>query len=749
MDYETDNDQANKPRDDNERDADLRNYLLRVIEEAYNGNESEVSETREQVFNRYYGKHRGDEEEGKSKMHTREVYETTEWALPSIVRVFTSHELPVEFEPLNEQDEDRVAIETEIVHHIITQKNPGFLNYATWFKDCLLNPNAYAKVWAEEKVEVEIETMTGVDMQSAQMLLSNPDTEVVEYAKDVKSVFDPQQGGFVEVDVYELNLRHTRRDVQIKIAPLPPEESLIDAGLHTLDCDEAEITAHRRKMSVSDLFAMGYDLDALDAVGPSQDGSDHNAERINRLFYEDESPESNSHEEQDSGPQRQLWVHECSVKYDYDEDHIAERRRVVMVGDEIFENEGDMHQPIIAIASVLVPHKHICMSYAESVIDLQDTTTTLLRQMLDNVYAQTDKRHFFDENALTDDNATMNQYLDARSKMIITDGPPAGAVMPEDTPPVINELLAVLQFFQDKGQVRSGVAPTLSLDPNVLKDSTMGAFREALNEANQRLELLVRLLAETGVKKLYQKVHALMRRHMNTPISLKIRGRWQTVTPSEWPQRTEIKVNVGTGQQSKQMKVQMLFQLLGIQKEAMASGLTDLSRVYKTLSDLVELADLGDGNSRFIDPKTPEFTPPQPPPPDPVMVAQVEHLRANTQKIQSDAQRAGAESMSKLQLEFQRLRDDQERFAKEFVQKQTELERRYGLDAVKTASELANTDADTRNKDIDGDKAELELSDAVAEVEDAIDSMNMIDSGEFNDEGNDDDGFGPDQSQPE
>ena len=79
-------------------------------------------------------------------------------------------------------------------------------------------------------------------------------------------------------------------------------------------------------------------------------------------------------------------VEECYLLADVDGDGIAERRKVIKIGREIWQNEEDDYVPLVAMASIIMPHTHTGMGMAEPVMDLQLISSTLMRQQLTNLY---------------------------------------------------------------------------------------------------------------------------------------------------------------------------------------------------------------------------------------------------------------------------------------------------------------------------------------------------------------------------
>jgi len=584
------------PKSSVKREEEFKNWIENKLDHAINNEEGDVSSLREHLFDRYYGKEYGNERDGASSFTTREVFEAIEWALPALLRVFTSTDRAVEFEPIRGADEQQARVETDIANQHLQQKNNGFLMLHNWFKDMLMYPNGYIKIWVEECEKIRVQHVTGLTLQNVQELHNNPIVEILEADR----YMEVYEGVPIELFSLKVRFKETVRDLTIK--SVPQDQVLVDRNADSIDLDDCKFVAHRVQRSIGELVAEGYDFDELIALSDGKDDSTFNSERTNRLFYEDESPDRDDSEDRDDA-QRTLWVHEIYCEYDYDQDHVPERRRVYMIGPEIFENDPDEYQPLVACSSIVMQHKHIGMAYAESVADLQLLSTTLTRQMLDNIYKQNVRRHFMNEQALLHDNSTMDDYLDARSEAVLFNGPPSEAIMPETVQSLTGELLEVIKHVEEKPQLRTGIAPNLSLDPEVLNGSTMGAFMGALDQATQRQELLVRVIAEVGYKVALRKVHYLMRTHLNQPGEMKIRGEWQSYDPAQWPERNDVRVNVGTGTTGQQQKIELLLGVLEKQEQhAMSSGLANEAKIFHTLTKLIETARLGSVDSYFINP---------------------------------------------------------------------------------------------------------------------------------------------------
>jgi len=731
-------------------DDNVRAFLGRKIDAAMNQDGNDLSTARQENFNYYIGAEYGNERDGYSKVVTREVLETVEWVMPSILRVFTAGDRVVVFDPMGPQDEAQAEQETDITNYSVLKANKGkgFLSLHHWFKDMLMYPNGYLKAYMEECTTTDTGMVTGLDAGAVAQLQKDPDVEILE--QDSRIVEMPpivQVPGMPpmpqQIEVFDLKIKTTKQIKELRLMPVPPEECLVDPDCTSIDLDEADCVVHRTKKDFTTLVTEGYDRNKLEQIGasPNDGGYNWGSEKVNRLFYADESPMTSEYEDDDS--MRQYWVHECYVWMDYDRDGIAEFRRICMIGDVIFENEETNYQPMIALSAILMPHKHNGMSYADLMKDLQLLMSTLKRQLLDNIYKINIRRKAFSEDALTEDGSTMAAMLNAQAEFIPVKGRAQDAFFPEPSQSIVADLLPVMQYVDEQKNMRSGVSPTVALDPDVIQEATVGAFTQALDQSSQRVEMLVRIIAETGMKTLMLKVHQLLRMHQDIATTIKIRGQWIPVDPQGWRDRTDMTANVGLGYNNKTQQMQLLTQLLALQQQSASAGLADQKKVFNTLHKLVNASGLGDVNQYFLNPNDPNWKPP-PPAPDPQMVlaqAQAAALGADSQaKIQKNQQdfqlaqqkqfmdhqaKQGDQQLSQADrvLAYQKMQQDAQQFAA-----------KHGLDLGESAAKIRNQDADSELKGAQAIKAKaeaghtaVEASDTFKQAKDIVKSQGSID----------------------
>lgn len=656
-------------------ETELVGLLADKISRALNDEDGEISTIRQENLDYYLGELYGNERDGYSQYRSREVLETVEWCLPALLRVFAAGDVVVSFSPVGPEDEVQAQQETDAVNAALTKSADFYLTCYNWIKSALLEPVAYSKIWMEETKTACGETYKGLTLQELMLLMNEPGVEILEQAEYMQ-----------DVPLFDVRIRRTHYEPKLRWEPVPGEETLVDESHTRLRLDDAEFVCHRVKRTYSWLVSNGFDRDMLDEVSPEA-GREWGGEKTNRLFTEDESWADLTDDADKS--MRTYWVHEVSLMVDFDGDGIAERRRIVMIGDKIFENAEYDYQPIVPLCAIPMPHRHVGLAEADLVKDLQLLKSTLIRQLLDNIYRVNRPRARVGVNALTDDGRTLTSLLDPLAEYIPCEDP--SAIIADVQPSFVGDLMPAIQFFTDQQQTRTGITPNLSLDPAVLQKSTMGGFTAALEQASQRVELLARTMAETGFKWLALKVHRLLKEHSQRPMMLKLKGQWMEVNPADWRDRTNVDVHVGLGFNDKSKEMLATQTILQVQQQLMPMGVVTPQNILASAADLITAAGKKSPERYFSAPP-----PPQPPQPDPnLMIAQ-----AQAQAMQLDAQskmlRAQVEGQ-KAQMEMQKAQMEGSLSSRETDLKAREAELKLQIAQLEAQLKMAESRANVQH----------------------------------------------------
>jgi hypothetical protein len=598
---------------------ELNALVKHELESAYGAYDGDLSGEIAENIDFYLGEPFGNEEEGKSSVISRDVMDVIEWIMPSLMRVFTSNERAVVFDPVEPSDEEAAKQETDIINHVFYKENDGFLNIYTWFKDALLSKNGILKVWWDPTKKTEREEYKGLSDSELEILLSHPDVDPIEHS---------EEGG-----LHDLTVLRTVNNGCARVKPIPYEEFLVSKDADCVLMQDARFCAHKTLKTRSDLIEMGFSKKKINKLPQfhSKTWID-NEVRLSRDYLTDDQFSQDSNHTQTE----LIEIHECYYRVDFDGDGIAELRQITLAGDEILLNEPADRVPFIAITPVILTHKFYGMSVADMVKDIQLIKSTLMRQVLDNTYLANNSR-----TVVQDGMVNLDDLLTSRSGGIVrTLGRPSDVTMPLPYNPLPPQTMEVLGMMDTMRKERTGVSQdSMGLESNVLAHGRTGVINQSYDMARMRTELIARIFAEIGMKPLMRELHAILQKNQNKPKWVQLRGKWVEVRPDEWKCRYNMTVNVGLGTGNKDRQMAMISQILAMQEKLLPTGrgITE-QNVYNALEKLVEFAGLGDVNQYFTDPST------QPPPSNEpsteerMAMAQIELAQQDIQSRRAEAE---------------------------------------------------------------------------------------------------------------
>jgi hypothetical protein len=623
-----------------------------------------ITSDRLKAMKYYKGEPLGDEKPGKSSVISRDVAEVIDATLPSLLKIFSSGDEVVSFNPTRADEEGQAAQRTDYANWIWSQQNPGYMNFHNWFKDALLQKLGTVKVFWEESTHMEREEYEGLTDAEYQALLEDENLKLAEHteypdpdplpAQLPAQAPQPGAGGPLQAIGQALGLlpkpkppmlhdavfRRCHDESQVRITPVPPDETLIN---RQSAADELP-WGNRRRITVADLIEEFPDKEEIIRDLP-QDDQDTQPERNER--FRDEGSEL-----RDTGMlddlTREVWVVDAYLRVDFDGDGYAEFRKVTTAGTSpgttgaILDNVEYDDNPFCCLTPVPMPHKLIGMSQADQTVDLQEVKTTLIRQGLDNVYLQNGSETF-----VTGD-VDIDALLNRRPGNVIR-GAKGASLTPLEVEPMLGDIMTSVQYFDSVRDQRTG-APRHAAGPGA--DTLDNAFTQTLGGAamvetssQERVAFIARTFAETGVKRAFQRIDELVSKHQQKSKEFKLRGVWITANPADWRTKMDCTPAVGLGTNNKTVQVGQLSSLVtGIMAPivTMQGGLngplvTPQSAHY-TLTKLVETMGFKGADRFFPDPTA---NPPQqqPPAPNPDLVKAQSLVHTTQMKNDHDMQK--------------------------------------------------------------------------------------------------------------
>lgn len=635
----------------------LQSFVSRAAEQALNWRDEELDPDQEEATNYYMGRPFGNEEEGRSRVVSTDVRDTVQAMLPSIMRIFFGPENVVEYEPFGPEDDENAQQATEYVNYIIRNDNEGFLTLHSAFKDAMVRKIGIVKYWYEEKKLTKGYRYTGLDEQSLQLLNSDPANEV-----NVLGQVDAGTGV-----MYEAEVLREEEGGRVKLAAVPPEEFIFSPDARSID--DAELVGHVRAVPASELIAMGLDEELVESKKGKTDrsGSVYGNLSAARRFDQDDK-DSDSDERADE--REEVWFSELYVYFDIDGDGVAELLMLRCLGDdyEIADYYVCDQRPFAIFTPDPEPHTLIGLSVADYTMDVQLIKSAMLRGALDSLTLTLNPR-----TEIVEGEVNINDVMNPEVGGLVRVTRP-GMMREVATPFVGKEALPFIQYMDETKENRTGISKAAAgLDADALQSATKAAVAATLSGAQQHIEMLARVFAETGLRRLYKGLLRLVVQHQQAPRVVRLRNQWVPINPSVWDADMDVRINVALGSGSSEEKMQMLMLIAQEQKEQLMQGspLVGLGEYRKTLARMVELAGFPNSNE-FFKPFGPQEEQQyqqmkaQQPPQDPQMMAVQAQIQIEQAKLELDKQ--------KMMLEDER---ERAKAAMDFAIKQANIEAQY------------------------------------------------------------------------
>ena len=647
----------------------LSSIVSSEITDALNHFDSEYSQERIRAMDFYLGEPFGNEVEGRSSVIATEVADTVETIMPNLMRVFTANDKYVRFNARTAEDVDKAEQISDYVNYVINHDNEGYKILYNWFKDALLFRLGVVKYFWEEEEKVTQEEYRDLSEDELALLLSNPDIEVVEQTETVvESYIDQNDEVQPLTSTYDLSVRVTEKEGKIKIVNVPPEEFLVNRRATSLE--DAYFVCHRTTMTVSDLVAMGYDRDEVEAFAGVSD-LDVDEERTNRF----EDLEAVTGTDAADPTLREVVYYEAIMKVDYDGDGIAERRRICAIGDggkHILHNEPFDHVPFAVVTPILMPHRLIGRSVYDMTQDLQVIKSTLLRQYLDSVYTSTLPRM-----GVVEGMVNIDDVLDGTAGGVIRMRQ-AGMVQPISGTPVGGEVRPLMDYLDSVKEQRTGMSKAAQgLDANALQSTTASAISATVRGAQVKLESYARNFAEVGVKDLFKGILHLVTKHNNKPRIVRLRNNFVPIDPREWTSEFDVVVQVGLGTADDEQKIAFLTQIAQKQEQILMqmganNPIVSMEQYVNTLRSIAEIGGFKDSDQFFNSPQ---------------QIAMMQQQLAQQPQADPKAQQMQMEMQLKREKMQMEIELEREKMMAEIELRRQELEAEAQLRAIKAATD--------------------------------------------------------------
>jgi hypothetical protein len=596
----------------------------------------------------YAGRPFGDEDKGRSQLVMTVVRDTIRATLPSLLRLFTGVEDPVSFEPVSNESggNDQLATAlarqaTDYCRWALFQANSGW----TVLHDCLLDALTRKAGWVRwywgKREYTRTEVCEGLLLPQLQMLLAEPGIEAQRIVRrpmlqsEIQAMQKTADGAMYLQQVQQSgqqpeiwSARITRHTAQAwpQVQAVPAECVWVVSDAN--DVQGARGIFHVRDVPATELIEAGLPEDKVLAHSDTMMRPQQRREAIARDPAAGMNIKPGPPGDRSMGLVRYA---EGWIRLDADNDNRAELLHVHLLGNAttLIQWERCDEIPLACFTPYREPGRVIGSSQADMVMDLQRIESRVMRATLDSL-----AQSMFPRTVVTLGQANLADVRQTAIGSIIRVAQ-QGAVTELVKPFAGKEALPVLEVLEAVRESRTGITrASAGLTIDELQSTAPIAVAQQTSNAQDRLDMVARTLAETGLAPLYLGLLKMLARQQDRPNVVRIRGQWMTIDPRALATMWECSVNVG-GRGTPMERLGMLAQIAGKQEQIMMSQglnnpLVGPVEYRNTLARMLETANISDISAYFKQ-LPPGFQPPAPPPQqDPnVLLAQVQQQKTS------------------------------------------------------------------------------------------------------------------------
>lgn len=562
----------------------LKEQALGYLKQTLRDNE-EIVKSHEDGLNAYMSEPYGNEVEGRSQVVMTDVQDTIEWIMPTLMKIFYGGSKVTEIKPQGPEDEQSALMMEEKVNFDFMRGINGYTVLHDWFKTALLGKYAVVKYWWEKKKEYQRKEYSDLNEAELQALSQNPDFIVDEVEESVVQEAQMDVLGTMlapEIKSYKVIGRKVKHISRPVAQALPPEEFIFDKKT-VGSLSETEFCAHKKrvhknyikskyKLKDDELNEQIKEFDAGETV------KDSRFDDLGGIHFITENMESDF-----------VYIYECYLN-EYDDNGTAIPKKVVIFGDRVLEVVDNTYgKPnFCGITTIRIPHRAAGRSLAELVTDLQKLHTALMRAILDNVYYQNNGITVVNPYRINMDDVIDRNEPGAKWRTLY-DVDPNSVVAPIQPHPLPMQAFQMLQTVDMLKENRTGITKyNQGLDSKSLNKTATG-ISQIMGAAQQRMELIARMFAETGVKELFQAFVDMNLMFFDQKTNVRLNEQWVQIDPDSIDGTFDVLIDVGVGTGSQEVKINQLTNMLQMTAPLIQAGVTTPENMQNLLKEIYSL----------------------------------------------------------------------------------------------------------------------------------------------------------------
>ena len=570
-------------------DAELRRVVEWQLGRAQGIDGDEADNNRKRALDSYYGRKRGDEVAGRSAARSQDVADMVEAVVAQIMPSF-DFDTVVAFQPNSAQDVDQSRLETRVCNSMLMDRNRGYTLLQEALRDSLLLRNGIVKVFVDETEDTSTSKYTGLsDLELLDLRAPTALNQIVELVR-----VDEEDGG-----TFSATIRRETVFRELAIRAIDPINILLEADYDSIFLDQINFMSERHFWTRSELVEKGFSRKVIEGIPSTSLDTKLAASARSR------TDTTRSMDAIDPAL-AMIEVYECYMRVDFDNDGIAERRRILYAGGTsggvILENQPHPFVPYSSGTPFLQAHRFAGMSLYDKLAQVEEIKTSALRQYLDNLDSMNNRRL-----VVVDGLVNMDDAVNSRPGGIVR-AERVDSVQPIPVDDIGPSSQGLLNYMDKVRSERGGASLDLQAAELQIAGETAHGVERQFTARELLAQLMTRTIGETLLREMFLGIHRTLRRFFPEAIEIEVGGDFVSVQPSGWPPRARVKVIAGLSAGERQQKRQALEGILTQQKELMGQGmsgiLVDLTTFHDTLIDWGAAAGIQNPARYWIDPRS-------------------------------------------------------------------------------------------------------------------------------------------------
>ena len=257
--------------------------------------------------------------------------------------------------------------------------------------------------------------------------------------------------------------------------------------------------------------------------------------------------------------------------------------------------------PFFAISPTKDPHRiWVKRSYAELIGELQDMKVALTRQIVQNIALTNDPKMI-----LAEDSINISDYIEGRKVIRKKPGASMGDVaMSMPVNQLSPQTFQFLEWLEGQKENRTGITRyNQGLDANSLNKTATG-ISAILGQSAQRLELVARMFAETGISELFRFMVSLNQKFVDQDTVVRLTNKQLRISPDDLNGNFDLVVNAGISIATKESTIMTLQTMLTALMQTQAAGIPIVTpqNIYNLFKKWIESAGFKNYNDYVTDP---------------------------------------------------------------------------------------------------------------------------------------------------